>query len=477
MYGLITDRTIQNVSRRDTLSQKGWAGMTDKEKSEWSGHLLEADGVNLLPFGPYYSSSVDVNHGVTEIETTAKIAGSYLFSVLIIGSAADFAGKTLTLSLDSIIKSAGNPRIALYWHDDNGGSDYAGAYINNKGRVTVDTASYPNSNNRAYLAAYVYATYDTPVSAGATAYFRGAMLEIGTTKHEYVCYSEIAPTAATKGAYNYSDLNRVERAVAEFSRKHGDNLTTKTDWTMWDIPKAADMERFLSNIKSIRDTIRSSITLPDTMNGLTYTNANNIEKILTYALLWSGSGGSGICQHIDENDDGVCDICDTPFTDGDESTDDGGDYGYEYDEEEDVEIWGYIDVDDSKYEQFDYEDTGMSSQIWNVDFPYLRFARRAFSAAGGYVSVPDDNTILIEMEKPILSVTIRFRFTIDDAFVSKYIGVTRTDESTVEVSYQIIDGALLLYYPGTYENPQDMKIMLGYDGIITIKSLIIETLV
>lgn len=289
MYGLITNRTMQNVSRRDTLAKKGWSQMTVAEQIEWRGNPLEITGANLLPPGPHYSSSIEVNHDITEIITTATVAGSYLFSVLIIGDATNFAGKKLTLSLTALTKTAGNPRIALYWHDDNGGSDYAGVYIADEGSVTVDTASYPNTNNRAHLAAYVYATYDTPVSVGAKADFSGAMLEIGDTRHGYVCYSEIAPTAATKGAYNYSDLNRVERAVAEYSRKQGMSLTTKTDWTMWDVPQVADMARFLSNIKTIRDSIGNSITLPDSMNGLTYTNANNIEKILEKALIMSSS--------------------------------------------------------------------------------------------------------------------------------------------------------------------------------------------
>jgi hypothetical protein len=88
---------------------------------------------------------------------------------------------------------------------------------------------------------------------------------------------------AAKGAYNYTDLNRVETAVAELSSALGLELTTKTDWTMWDIPTQADMTRYLSNVERIRNAVWSGVDLPDVprrMDNLTYEDANNIERIL-----------------------------------------------------------------------------------------------------------------------------------------------------------------------------------------------------
>ena len=111
------------------------------------------------------------------------------------------------------------------------------------------------------------------------------MLESGATRHPYVPYTEILPTLATKGAYNYSDLNRVERAVAEISDLAGLGLTTKTDWKMWDIPTASDMSRYLANIASIRALVADDTVpiAPASMNNLTYSEANNIELILSAA--------------------------------------------------------------------------------------------------------------------------------------------------------------------------------------------------
>jgi len=88
---------------------------------------------------------------------------------------------------------------------------------------------------------------------------------------------------AAKGAYNYTDLNRVESAVEELAGMLGLTLTTKTDWGLWDVPIQTDMERYLSNVVAIRDACPEDVefpTLPDSMSGLNYEGANNIEKVL-----------------------------------------------------------------------------------------------------------------------------------------------------------------------------------------------------
>jgi len=282
MKGLITDRTLRNVARRNELAAKGWAGMTTEERAEWLGDPLAADGVNLLPCGPYYSSAVELKYRNAEIVATATGAGVYLYAISIIGDAANYANKKFTLSVDAMESTAGVPQLALYWHDDNG-FEYAGASLTSAGSVTVDTTEWPNTNSRGSLALYVYVTTTEEVAVGAYTRFVGVMFENGDTRHEYAPYTEILPTLATKGAYNYSDLNRVERAVAEISERLGLGLTTKTYWYAWDIPTASDMMRYINNIKAIATAIGSTIVLPDSMNKLTYETANDIEKILLEA--------------------------------------------------------------------------------------------------------------------------------------------------------------------------------------------------
>lgn len=91
---------------------------------------------------------------------------------------------------------------------------------------------------------------------------------------------------AAKGAYNHTDLNRVESAVAELAVYFGLSLPTKTNWGMWDIPLKADMDRYLDNIVKIRNVCLDNEDIPSppsSMNRLTYEDANNIEKILVAA--------------------------------------------------------------------------------------------------------------------------------------------------------------------------------------------------
>ena len=283
MKGLITDRTQRNVYYRKELSNKGFAGMTTDERAKWLGNPLEAVGVNLFAYGPYYSSAVELKYQSEDIIATATADGIYLYAISIIGEAVNFENKVLTLSTTSITASgSGSPQLALYWHDDNG-YEYAGADLLTAGSVTFDTTLFPNTNNRQYLAAYVYVTTHETVVSGETARFQGVMLENGSTRHEYVPYTEILATEATKGAYNYSDLNRVERAVAEISDALNLGLITRTNWGMWDIPTEADMNRYIGNISTIRKVLPTDSNVPEaptTMHHLTYADANNIELIL-----------------------------------------------------------------------------------------------------------------------------------------------------------------------------------------------------
>lgn len=278
MQGLITDRARENVLRRSELSAKGFASMTAEEQKEWLGSPLDETGVNLLPPGPYYSSAVELRYTNDAIIATTSAEGIYLYAISIIGDAANYEGKTFTLSADYIgTADGGTPQIALYWHDD-GGFEYAGASLTEAGSVTFTATK--NTANRASLALYVYVTTDATVTAGAAARFRGVMLENGDVRHEFSPYTEVLPTPTTKGAYNYSDLNRVERAASELSDIYGLNLVTKTDHSSWDVPTQSDMERYLYNVGEVRKSCGSSVNPPASMMGLTYSGANDIEKIL-----------------------------------------------------------------------------------------------------------------------------------------------------------------------------------------------------
>ena len=295
MRGLITNRTQSDVVRRTSLSKKGWANMTEAERKEWRGDPMLETGVNLFPHGPHYSSTVGIKYFNDHMVATALVDGIYLFTSSIIGEAEKYENKTFTLSVGKVESSNGGiPALALYWHDETGFDPVVGAVLWGAGSITFNTADSPNTNKRKQLALYVYVTQEEPVVTGAKVTFTNVMLENGGVRHEFVPYTEILATPTTRGAYNYSDLNRVERAVMEISELAGLNLTTKTDWAMWDIPTKSDMTRYLNNIMTIRAYCGSTEALPTSMDNLTFTYANNIEKILlaAYTLVSAGVGGS-----------------------------------------------------------------------------------------------------------------------------------------------------------------------------------------
>lgn len=99
---------------------------------------------------------------------------------------------------------------------------------------------------------------------------------------------------AHKGAYNYTDLNRVNTAMEYLVTRlrgygyavagyHGD----ETLWTMEGDPKPAQMQQYLDNVAAIRAALATLPGTPGTpaapgdMEDLTAQEANAIEKILT----------------------------------------------------------------------------------------------------------------------------------------------------------------------------------------------------
>lgn len=91
-----------------------------------------------------------------------------------------------------------------------------------------------------------------------------------------------------KGAYNASDLNRVGQAIsyiADLLTGYGYSVqvSPKTDWTMSDIPTREQLEQYLANVAALRQALPVLPTTPEAppdMEGLTWAEANDIEKIL-----------------------------------------------------------------------------------------------------------------------------------------------------------------------------------------------------
>lgn len=92
-----------------------------------------------------------------------------------------------------------------------------------------------------------------------------------------------------KGAYNAADLNRVGTALNYLAGRLasicGKNITwtAKTDWAVTDIITASQAETYRQQIQDIRDALTYPAGTPDApeLGRLTYTGANDIERILT----------------------------------------------------------------------------------------------------------------------------------------------------------------------------------------------------
>ena len=99
--------------------------------------------------------------------------------------------------------------------------------------------------------------------------------------------------APSKGAYNYTDLNRVEDAVAKLTSYlralgRGGGLYPTRRWAASDVPDATDMQRYIANVQKIRNALPELHHImpqaPASMVNLTYEGANAIEEILSLAM-------------------------------------------------------------------------------------------------------------------------------------------------------------------------------------------------
>lgn len=118
--------------------------------------------------------------------------------------------------------------------------------------------------------------------------------------------------AGMKGAYNYTDLNRVGQAVTYIAskmielpedlknymeEKQVDSesiyvlpydpaevvVTPKTDWVISDIPVKSQIDTYLSNLRTLKGILELPETAPEvptSLDQLGYESANNIEELL-----------------------------------------------------------------------------------------------------------------------------------------------------------------------------------------------------
>ena len=90
---------------------------------------------------------------------------------------------------------------------------------------------------------------------------------------------------SSKAYYNYTDLNRIEQWCEYLSEilnnyNYFVNISTKTNWTMLDLPTQSEMERIRLNISMLKEAYFSFTQVPSNLENMTWQKANDIENIL-----------------------------------------------------------------------------------------------------------------------------------------------------------------------------------------------------
>lgn len=91
----------------------------------------------------------------------------------------------------------------------------------------------------------------------------------------------------SKGAYNALDLNRVGQAcsylyglIQDYGYILPDYVPLRTDWEMLDIPTQQEMSDYLNTVRAFKSLWNAITELPESMNRISYEDANNIESLL-----------------------------------------------------------------------------------------------------------------------------------------------------------------------------------------------------
>ena len=89
-----------------------------------------------------------------------------------------------------------------------------------------------------------------------------------------------------RGAYNFTDMNRVEAAIEHIIGRlskyyYFSDIDVREEWNMQSVPRAEDVARYLRKVRVVRNafaTLKSTPDVPPTVS--TYQHANAIEQIL-----------------------------------------------------------------------------------------------------------------------------------------------------------------------------------------------------
>lgn len=95
--------------------------------------------------------------------------------------------------------------------------------------------------------------------------------------------------AGMKGAYNYTDFNRLGEAIVYLVERmkeldiHDSSIVPKVDWAMGDTPTRSQVSNLLSCLTKLRAKLslpENAPVVPNTLDNLVYQTANEMELLL-----------------------------------------------------------------------------------------------------------------------------------------------------------------------------------------------------
>lgn len=182
------------------------------------------------------------------------------------------------------------------------GDSYTFALTDSVDGMGIWTASVPRAEDNVYRVSIIAVNQSGLSSRLDTVIYYGLHLVTDRTRLDVDRVNELAkkgwdnmtPDERTewelglKGAYNCTDLNRVQSAVRHLSDRFANvgyplKLSNPKTWTVQDVPTPSELEMYLADVRAIRGVLtllETTPRVPDTMNGFTYLQANDIEQIL-----------------------------------------------------------------------------------------------------------------------------------------------------------------------------------------------------
>lgn len=300
---LITDRTSSDVSRWSELKSKGWSGMTESEKAEWSAGMK----------GAYkYTDLNRVNEAMVYLQNRLRGYGYLVDVVLPViedvepGSWVDFEQPTLTS--DGILGTSDfavqSNRVTVGYEAWKAfGSDISQVYSSDVNPSTQTVTYTIFSSTKIRVTGISFQNVPTPLSSSSPASFtveagndNAAWTPIGSFTNtnnensgewsirlsntsEYHYYRLSITEANTTSAY--VNIGKIELTAQK--REQSSVITTRPYWAEGDIPTLSQMEQYLQNVSNIRavlEVLDTTPPVPSDMVGLTFEEANDIERIL-----------------------------------------------------------------------------------------------------------------------------------------------------------------------------------------------------